>query len=642
MGKYIHMLEKFIKDTQISNCSRNQLPGGSVRYPFALNASLATDCSHVGEWIDVLIAKGINEVAIDIETTGLNVGIDQICGIALAHEDSSLYIPLAHAGAQNILFADIKSALTKVTQGNLVKLFHNATFDVPFLMKLGLEFEGDIFDTRLLLRSYTDRSLQSYKLKELATDYIHPKSDVWERELVNTLKSKFGSTSKGSLHKLLPSEAKDYACADVVLTLRLYREIMGRKNIRESNVVYLSKESEVAKVISTIVERGFAINEKYKRQIVSSLKKDVDELEPKIFDNLRKELNLNSNQQLLDALSAVGCEPRNKDGKPTVAVASLKMIENPPEVVGQLIHRSDKISKLRSISSIDDFLVEGRIFPSIMVSAQLGERFSCTKPSLYTGGKNESVSLRSIIAPETSFFFMSADFKSSHFRLFAHLSGDPEMIRIFNERQDFHKASASLLFEKPYEEVTTEERSQAKVIGLSIFYGMGIKRLADSLGTKEKKAQELKNKFLYEKFSIAGQFIKQTNFEAKRDGHITTGLWHQKIAIPKDQNFKSINYLIQGTESELLKEVLIDLENFLAPHLSFIALPFHDEVLFQIHKLEENLIPSIVSVIEKNRLSVPVESDVKTSKGSWAELEPYKVGAYVSNIIELKPSKTKA
>ena len=279
-------------------------------------------------------------------------------------------------------------------------------------------------------------------------------------------------------------------------------------------------------------------------------------------------------------------------------------------------------NQLKQFVNLPLFVTNDRVYTHLLVSAQAGERFSSTTPSMYTGKKKlgaDELGTRNFIKPDDGFCLAFFDFRASHFRVMAHLSEDQNMIRMLEERDDFHKGVASILWDVPYENVTEKMRNDAKPIGFSVVYGMGPTGLASRLKIKPADARLLIDRFLHDLFPKLGDLLKRINTQVGVHGWVETGIYKAKISIPKDQAYVGLNYLIQATEAEILKTALVKCHRFLQPYKSRVALPFHDELVFQIHCDEMCLIPKVKALIEDQKLLVPFLTDVKIATRCWAE-----------------------
>ncbi|MEK6704619.1 MAG: DNA polymerase [Bdellovibrionota bacterium] len=598
---------------------------------FRVNATLIQSIEQLHSWVsEIMSGAAPNVITIDSETTGLSFASDRICGIAIEVSGSAIYVPIGHEDERSNLPVNlVRSALSPLFMSDIPKLFHNATFDLPFLELGGFRVKGPYIDTRLMAKEIHRRELRSYGLKDLSCHHIHPRSNYWDEELDRLLKSKFRYGKKENLWRLHPSEVYSYATADVVLTRKLFDLFQKRISVSPISSEYIGLENQTIAVVTDLVSTGLKINEAELRLKISEMELKIAELSR----DLDKELNVisvnyNSRQQVLPILKQRGITPINpENAKESICLDALEALDDEGSKSIQLLIEQVKIrNQLKQISGVTDLIRNGRVHSQITISAQLGERFSSTNPSLYTGKKKPEpgeVTSRHFIEPDDGYSLVFFDYSASHFRILAHLCGDEKMISIFQSGQDFHKGVASLMFGKQYEDVSKEERDRAKPIGFSVIYGAGYNSLSRNLKIPPSEAKRLKNQFLHKIFPKLGRYLDEVYRAVTIQGYVPSGLHGVKISVPKDHAYKGINYQIQVTEAEMLKRSLVSAHSLLQPFKSRVALPFHDEIVFQIHTDEFYLIPKIKAIIEDHALRVPIVCDVEVATRCWAEKEKW-------------------
>jgi DNA polymerase-1 len=600
--------------------------------PFRIPSLLISSRDALGAWVERYRNSVASMITIDIETTGLNFAKDRIAGIALNICNENVYVAFGHNNEHELDLDTATALLNPLFSSSRPKLCHHATFDVPFLLRQGFDVAPPFYDTRLIAREIHARAVKSYKLKDLACEHIHPNCNFWNNQLESKLKSRFGSTKKDNLWRLPSSDVFGYACADVYLTRRLFDIFRGKVQQSAFCMSYLTLERQVTKVIASIIRNGFRVDEQKLHESLEARRKDIIVVDAKLDELFGpSKPSYTSPKQVLTFLQELGFNPINPDtGKSSVCADALRGLKTDAPEISTLLHRRKIENQLKQLSGIPAHISQDRIHPHMTISAQLGERFNCTSPSLYTGKKHadfDELTLRHFITPDTGYSLVFFDFSASHFRILAHLSGDETMISIFRNGQDFHRAAASMIFDTPYDSVTKEQRDNAKPIGFSVIYGMGSRSLAESLNIEIKEAVKLKSQFLNKVFPKVGEYLHSIHHAVESRGYVLSGIHGIRVTVPKDQAYKGINYQIQVTEAEMLKRSLVDLHQFLALHKSKIGLPVHDEIIVQVHDDESHLIPKIKEIIEHHELRVPIVCDVAIAKSCWAEKDPIEVSA---------------
>jgi DNA polymerase-1 len=638
MGKYLDLL-KPNQDRQMSFAEvlspvEETTPAAAftaeqpivVEAPFELRARLINTTDILEAFVEEA-HKTNGPIYVDIETSGLCFGRDHICGIAILAGDHPVYVSIGHEAGQNITPESAVAILRPLFESNRRKIGHNFTFDIPHLTLAGFHLALPLSDTRLIARELHHRGQHDYSLKSLACEYIHPTCDHWEKQLESILKSRFRSMSKENLWRLDAEEVYQYACADVVLTKKLY-EIFAQLITDKNSVEYLKNESAVIPVVAKIAATGFGINQDSLAEYLTTFKGKIGSVDEKLNQLLdAKDINYNSTKQVLPLLERLNIVPINpKTQKPSICVDALESVNPKIDVVETLLERKRIENQQKMLASVPNSLSGGRIRTQLTISAQQGERFSSTGPSLYTGKKNPDpgeVTLRNFIVTDPDHFFGFFDFSSSHFRILAHLCADENMAELFHRGLDFHKNTAAQLFNKPYDSITPKERDRAKPLGFSVIYGMGDAGLAAKLNVKVSEAKEMKQNFLYKIYPKLGPYLREMYRQVERNGYVLTGLYGVRVAVKRDLAYNGLNYQIQATEAEMMKNTLVKLDTFLKDKQSRIALPFHDEIILHLHNKEENLIPAIKAIVEDHKLRVPMLSEVKIARTSWAEKMNY-------------------
>lgn len=594
--------------------------------PFEIPGELIDTRPALNAFVRDILSKEVTDIVIDIETSGLNLAKDHICGIGINAIGKNIYIPIAHDNllARQVTLVEARNALEPILDSTIVKIGHNLTFDIPFLILQGFKVSGPFTDTRLLAREFHKRDKIYYGLKQLACLHVHPRSDHWDKMLSVALKAKFNTVNKENIWRMSPEEIKPYALADVFLTRQLHAQLRLLLGARYQSP-YLKLEQAALAATIEIVTGGLRIDSSLLTSGVEKLRSDLAAAD-RDLNNLFGVENgaYGSTKQVLRFLEDRNIFPVNpKTKKPSICVDALNLCaaKDTPEV-RRLLDRKRIENQLKQFSNLPNFIANDRVYTHLQVSAQAGERYSSTSPSMYTGKKKlgaAELGVRNFITPDDNFSLVFFDFRASHFRVMAHLSGDQNMIKMLTEREDFHKGVASILWNIPYEEVSDDQRSRAKPIGFSVVYGMGPMTLANLLKIKPADARGLIDRFLGELFPKLGGLVRRVSALAKEHGHIDTGILGAKISISPEQNYIAMNYLIQATEAEILKMSVVKCHDFLKPFKSRIALPFHDELVFQIHKDEMHLIAQIKNLIEDQNLLVPFQTDVKVATKCWAE-----------------------
>ena len=247
--------------------------------------------------------------------------------------------------------------------------------------------------------------------------------------------------------------------------------------------------------------------------------------------------------------------------------------------------------------------------------------------------------VRKVFKPEDGKVYIDSDYSQIELRVLASISEDKNMIQAFKEGQDIHKQAASKVFKTPIEEVTKEQRSNAKAVNFGIVYGISDFGLGEQLGIGRKKAKQYIEEYL-EQYDGIKQFMTNITEKAKEEGYVET-LFHRRRYIPE---LKSNNYMvrqfgsraamntpIQGTAADIMKIAMIKVyEQIKQNNLkSKIVLQVHDEMMLEVPKDEQEQIEEIIKEIRKINKEVIIMVD--NCYGEFVqEKEPIEVGADIA------------
>ena len=238
--------------------------------------------------------------------------------------------------------------------------------------------------------------------------------------------------------------------------------------------------------------------------------------------------------------------------------------------------------------------------------------------------------LRKVFKPKEGCLFIDADYSQIELRVLAHISEDANMIEAFNNNEDIHAQAASKVFNTPIEEVTKEQRSNAKAVNFGIVYGISDFGLGEQLGVSRKKAKEYIEQYL-EKYNGIKEFMTNIVTETKEKGYVET-LYHRRRYVPE---LKSNNYMvrqfggrvamntpIQGTAADIMKIAMINVYNKLKENnlKSKILVQVHDELIIETDLEEQKQVKEILKTEMENVIKLKVPLLAEVSEGNnWFE-----------------------
>lgn len=352
-------------------------------------------------------------------------------------------------------------------------------------------------------------------------------------------------------------DGKKYEICFITYVIKELRDILTKK-LEEQNAIKLFNEIEMplAKVLAQIQYEGMYIDKEELIAFGEELKGGIEELTKQIYMLAGEEFNINSTQQLGNILFEklnLTTSKKTKKGYSTDVDALEKIRKEHPIV--------EKILEYRSLMKLNSTYVEGmlpyinektnRIHSYFHQTVTATGRISSTEPNLQNIPTRIELGkrLRKVFKPKEGYVFIDADYSQIELRVLAHISQDKHMLEAFKNGEDIHKQAASKVLGIPIEEVTKEQRSNAKAVNFGIVYGISDFGLAEQLGISRKEAKKYIEQYL-EKYSGIDKFMKEVVEEAKEKGYVET-LYGRRRYIPE---LSSNNYMVRKFRSKSSNE----------------------------------------------------------------------------------------
>ncbi|HCE01274.1 MAG TPA: DNA polymerase I [Armatimonadetes bacterium] len=474
----------------------------------------------------------------------------------------------------------------------------------PFFRRtsVGSPLRFDALLAGYVLRS--DRS--SYRLEDLAAGYLDAK---FERE--------------------------PFSLA-VVLGL-LEAPMRERLRAEEQEAVLDHLELPLTPILAEMEAAGIAVDAAMLQSFSKSLQVQIQQLEAKIHEVAGRAFNIGSPKQLGEVLFEKLGLPgkRTKTGWAT-GVEVLQDLAPHHEIVADVLAWRE-LTKLRSTyaESLPKMVTpDGRIHTTFNQTVAATGRLSSNDPNLQNIPVRTELGRqirRAFVAPQGS-RLVSFDYSQIELRLLAHLCGDENLTRAFQEGKDIHAATAALTFGVPEERVTKDQRNRAKLLNYAVLYGVSNYGLAQQMGgaISAAEAKGLIDQY-FQRFPKVRQFVEQTVAEARRTGFTRT-LWGRRRYFPEINALnwsvrqaaerQAVNAPIQGSSADLIKRAMIDLRPLLDGRRTRLLLQVHDELVFEMPEGEEALIEPLREAMQNAmRLNVPIEADVKLGP-NWLDMLP--------------------
>jgi len=525
---------------------------------------------------------------------------------------------------------------------NLKDIFENAEIlkvgykqkeDIVYLKKNNIYAENMMFDIEIagyILNS----NISKYTIEYLANEYLGV-------DIEQYILSLGGSKQKQEQINLFEevnekeNNIKEYTYVYAINKLHyVLQEKMSKNNSFE---LFNKIEMPLVEVLASMQYDGIYIDKEELIDYGNKLQEKIEEITKKIYELTGEEFNINSTKQLGEILFEklkLTVIKKNKTGYST-DVDVLEKLKNEHPVI-------EKLLEYRQLVKLHSTYVEGlipyinpetnRIHSKFHQTVTATGRISSTEPNLQNIPTRFELGqkLRKVFKPEGNNIFIDADYSQIELRVLAHISEDENMIKAFNQDEDIHAQAASKVLNIPIEEVTKQQRSEAKAINFGIVYGISDFGLGEQLGISRKKAKEYIEQYL-DKYKGIKNFMHDIVEEAKEKGFVET-IYHRRRYVPE---LKSNNYMvrqfgsrvamntpIQGTAADIMKIAMINIYNRLKREnlKSKLILQVHDELLIETVPEEKETISSILKNEMENviNLKVPLKADLNEGK-NWYE-----------------------
>ncbi len=595
-------------------------------------------------------------ITFDVETTGTDPMRAELVGIALAvKEGEGYYIPVGHKEIgefSNPLITNYQLPLKTVlaalhpplTNPKLPKYGHNLKYDYIMLARAGLAVTPLTFDT-MLAEWLGDPGSHSLGLKKLT--FVRLGIEMTEiKELLGTGKKQI------TMDAVPVAQAAPYAAADVDMTTRLVpilrQELIDKQQLK----LFEELEMPLVPVLADMEMAGVGLDPELLGEMSKELAKQLARLEKAIYKSVGYEFNINSTQQLAKALfDDLKLKPPDKSrktaaGKYSTAADVLEEMRaaNAHPVLEQILEHRE-VAKLKStyVDALPEAVnpTTGRVHTSYNQAGAVTGRIASSEPNL------QNIPIRTEMGRRVREAFVAgrgqrlvaADYSQIELRLVAHMAQDQRMLQAFREGADIHTATIAAILNLPPEQVTKDQRRQAKAINFGLLYGMGAFALAQQTGLTLGEAENFIKDY-FARFPGVKKYLDETKRLAAERGYVETLLGRRRYfpglaqpAGPRDaqsailrarQEREAINAPVQGTAADIIKRAMLRLPAALAKaKLSArMLLQVHDELVFECPTAEVTETARVVRQVMESafKLDIPLGVEVRSGK-NWEEMK---------------------
>lgn len=582
-----------------------------------------------GLWDMIAVLEQEPIIAVDTETTGLDVYSDVIVGMSFTAPTADIhyYVPTDHVEKTSISTAVALAGLESILANeNIGKVLHNAKYDIHMFRRHGVDMRGLAWDTQEAMQLLNENE-PSMALKNLATKYLNEPSD--------TFSELFGKDAKFAEVPL--DVAMVYAAKDTHITWKLY-EFQRKHFAKMPSIERYMREVEVPLIYAIVdMERnGFVIDLEFAKTYGSEMKLRLDALEAELVEELNG-INLNSPAQLKPALEAlIGRKLESTDAKKVLK----PLAKDYPTIAKLLEYKGEMKLYSTYISRLPELIhaKTGRLHAQFRPNGTVTGRFS-------SGGngvnlQNQPKSARKLFNAPKGHVIMGGDWSQQEVRALAYFTQEPTLLEAYATGRDIYASMASEVYNKPYEECGdgTFERKAMKVGVLSCMYGTGPATLAQQLGITRPEADAFIEDF-FKRLPMVQAWIDGNKRYAARHGFVWMDGEQRKRRLPdakkrvrgydRDKSRaerQATNAIIQGSSAIQTKVTLIALHDLCKRKGWQLWATVHDEVLLVV---PEDITDAEVSEFERVMLEsypfgeVPNKTDIELGR-CWGEMKSRK------------------
>lgn len=571
-------------------------------------------------------------VCFDTETTGIDALNAELVGMSFSWEKGkAFYVPFPENQEEAQALAEKFRPFFE--SENIEKIGQNMKYDLKILANYSITVKGKLFDT--MIAHYLINPDMRHNMDVLSETYLKysPKS-------IETLIGKKGKNQL-SMRDVALEEIKEYAAEDADITLQLKEVFSPILDKAETKKLFEEIEIPLVPVLAAMESEGIRLDVNFLKSMSIDMQKEINSFEQKIYETAGEKFNLASPKQLgeilFDKLKIGGAkQKKTKTGQYATGEEVLSYLANEHPIVKDILDWRQMV-KLQStyIDALPNQVdaKTQRVHTDYMQTVAATGRLSSNNPNL------QNIPIRTergrqirkaFIARDENYTLLSADYSQIELRIIAALSGEENMIKAFQNNEDIHRSTAAKVFNVSLEEVSKEQRSNAKTVNFGIIYGVSAFGLSNQTSLSRSESAALIDAYYKTYPKLKSYMQEQVDF-ARQNGYVQTVLGRRRYL--KDINSanavvrsaaerNAVNAPIQGSAADIIKIAMINIHKKLTSEnwKSKMLLQVHDELVFDVHNSEmEKIQPMIKHEMENAiQLAVPLEVELGFGK-DWLE-----------------------
>ncbi|MFY0630169.1 MAG: DNA polymerase I [Flavobacteriaceae bacterium] len=581
----------------------------------------------------MLIKKLLQQTSVcfDTETTGLKALEVELIGIAFSWEIGKGYY-VSFPEDQDETKTILEEFRPFFESETIEKIGHNLKYDIKIVSNYDMPVKGKLFDT--MIAHYLINPDMRHNMDILAETYLN-----YQPVSITELIGKKGKNQL-SMRVVPVADQTEYAVEDSDITLQLKEHFT--KELESGNVTKLFNNVELplVSVLTAMEIEGINLNTDFLQELSIDLANDISRLEKSIYEQAGEEFNIASPKQLgvvlFENMKLVDKPKKTKTGQYSTAEDVLSYLAKDHEIIANVLEYR-QYKKLQS-TYVDALPEEvnpktGRVHTVYAQAVAATGRLSSNNPNLQNIPirTERGRQVRKAFVPrDENHVLLAADYSQIELRIIAALSEEETMIEAFKNGEDIHASTAAKVFNVPIDEVTREQRSNAKTVNFGIIYGVSAFGLSNQTDLSRKEAKALIDLY-YETYpKLRSYMAAQLDF-ARDNGYVETVLQRRRYL--KDINSRNaivrgaaernaVNAPIQGSAADIIKLAMINIHKRFEQEgfQSKMLLQVHDELVFDAHKDELETIKPIIKDEMENAFKMTVPLDVEMGIGeNWLE-----------------------
>ncbi|CAN1559538.1 PolA DNA polymerase I - 3'-5' exonuclease and polymerase domains [Flavobacteriaceae bacterium] len=584
--------------------------------------------------VKLLLQNLMNQTSVcfDTETTGIDALNAELVGMSFAAaKGKAFYVPFPENQEEAQVLADKFKPFFE--SESIEKIGQNIKYDLKILSHYGVQIKGKLFDT--MIAHYLINPDMRHNMDVLSETYLKysPKS-------IEDLIGKKGKNQK-SMRDVALEEIKEYAAEDADVTFQLKQNFSPILDKAETKKLFDEIEIPLIPVLAAMELEGINLDVPFLKSMSVEMAVESNALEQKIYETAGEKFNLASPKQLgdilFDKLKIGGPkQKKTKTGQYATGEEILSYLANDNEIVRDILEWRQMV-KLQStyIDALPNQVdaKTGRVHTDYMQTVAATGRLSSNNPNLQNipvRTERGRLIRKAFIPRDENYTLVSADYSQIELRIIAALSGEENMIKAFQNNEDIHKSTAAKVFNVPLEEVTKEQRSNAKTVNFGIIYGVSAFGLSNQTSLSRKESAELIDAYYATYPKLKSYMSNQVDF-ARENGYVQTVLGRRRylkdinsanMMVKSGAERNAVNAPIQGSAADIIKIAMINIHKKLISEnwKSKMLLQVHDELVFDVHNSELEKIQPMIKYEMENAFIMDVPLDVEIGLGkNWLE-----------------------